>query len=238
MSLRFDFSGRVVLVTGAAGGIGASVARAFAEGGAVVHGLDVSAVDVAGCASHHCDVSDGDQVAATVERISASAGRIDCLINNAGILRDRILWRSSLEDWNAVLGVHLTGTYLMTRAVVPLMRERNYGRIVNVTSYTGLRGNIGQTAYAAAKAGIIGFTKTAAKELAGFGVTVNAVSPNAETDMVNSISADKYEELRRQIPAGRFASSDEMFPAFGFLASEQAGYVTGIVLPIDGGLSM
>jgi 3-oxoacyl-[acyl-carrier protein] reductase len=126
----------------------------------------------------------------------------------------------------------------MTRAAVTQFREQQYGRIVNVTSYTGLRGNVGQANYAAAKAGIIGFTKTAAKELARFGVTVNAISPNAETRMVASIPPDKKQELAAAIPLGRFAAASEMCAAVGFLASDEAGYITGTVLPVDGGISM
>jgi 3-oxoacyl-[acyl-carrier protein] reductase len=148
------------------------------------------------------------------------------------------VWKLSDDDWQAVLGVHLTGTFNMTRAAVPVMREQAYGRIVNITSYTGLHGNVGQSNYAAAKAGIIGFTRATAKELAGFGITVNAISPNAETDMVASIPADRLAELRAQIPMRRFSDPAEVGPAVGFLASEQAGYITGVVLPVDGGLSI
>jgi 3-oxoacyl-[acyl-carrier protein] reductase len=119
-----------------------------------------------------------------------------------------------------------------------VMRAQGRGRIVNITSYTGLRGNTGQAAYAAAKAGIVGFTKTAAKELAGFGITVNAISPNAETAMVASIPRDKYAEMTKLIPMGRFAAPAEMAPAMAFLASDEAGYITGVVLPVDGGMSM
>ena len=157
---------------------------------------------------------------------------------DAGILRDRVVWKLTDVDWQEVLGVHLTGTFNMTREVVPIMRDQEYGRIVNVTSYTGLHGSVGQANYAAAKAGIIGFTRTTAKELARFGITVNAISPNAETDMVASIPVDRMEELRAEISMGRFSAPSEVAPAVGFLASEEAGYVTGVVLPVDGGLSI
>jgi 3-oxoacyl-[acyl-carrier protein] reductase len=183
-------------------------------------------------------VSDAASVAAGLEYIVEKTGRLDVVVNNAGILRDRVVWKLSDEDWHAVLGVHLTGTFNMTRAAVPVMREQQYGRIVNVTSYTGLHGNVGQANYAAAKAGIIGFTRTTAKELAGFGITVNAISPNAATDMVASIPPDRLAELQASIPMRRFADPAEVAPAVGFLASEQAGYITGVVLPVDGGLSI
>jgi 3-oxoacyl-[acyl-carrier protein] reductase len=154
------------------------------------------------------------------------------------MLRDRRLWKLTDQDWEQVLAVHAGGTFRFTRACVPFFRERNYGRVVNVTSYTGLRGNVGQANYATAKAGIIGFTKTAAKELAGFGVTVNAISPNAETRMVAAVPEEKKAELAAAIPMGRFAAAAEMCPAVGFLAAPESGYLTGVVLPVDGGLSI
>ena len=184
------------------------------------------------------DVSDAESVAVGVADVVDRTGRLDVVVNNAGILRDRVVWKLTDADWQAVLGVHLTGTFNMTRAAIPTMRDQSYGRFVNVTSYTGLHGNIGQANYAAAKAGVIGFTRTTAKELAGFGITVNAISPNAETDMVASIPADRLDELRAEIPMGRFSAPAEAAPAVAFLASEQAGYITGVVLPVDGGLSI
>jgi 3-oxoacyl-[acyl-carrier protein] reductase len=134
--------------------------------------------------------------------------------------------------------VHLGGTFRCTRAAIPHFREQQYGRVINVTSYTGLRGNPGQANYAAAKAGIIGFTKTAAKELARFGTTVNAVSPNAETRMISSIPPDRREVITAAIPLGRFGAPGEMAAAVAFLASEEAGYITGTVLPVDGGVAI
>ena len=246
MSLNFDFSNRTVVVTGAARGIGLALSRFFADAGAT---LCMADVDEAGLASVTTgsltdavplvvDVADPASVATAVEHVIDTTGRLDVVVNNAGILRDRVVWKLSDDDWRDVLGVHLTGTFNLTRAAVPTMREQGYGRIVNVTSYTGLHGNVGQANYAAAKAGIIGFTRTTAKELARFGITVNAISPNAETDMVASIPEDHKEVLRAQIPMGRFSDPAEAAPAVGFLASEQAGYVTGVVLPVDGGLSI
>jgi 3-oxoacyl-[acyl-carrier protein] reductase len=160
------------------------------------------------------------------------------LVNNAGITRDTVVWKMDDQQWQDVISVHLTGTFNLTRAAIPRMRAAEYGRIVNVTSYTGLHGNIGQANYAAAKAGIIGFTKTVAKEVARFGITVNAISPNADTAMTAAIPAEKKAELTAAIPLGRFGEAREMAAAVGFLASEEAGYITGVVLPVDGGLSM
>jgi 3-oxoacyl-[acyl-carrier protein] reductase len=245
MSISFDFTGRTVIVTGGARGIGRALSEFFVGSGATVAVGDVDpkalaevASDLPGVIPLEMDVSSAASVAAGIGDVLARTGRIDVVVNNAGILRDRVVWKLTDADWQAVLGVHLTGTFNMTRAVVPAMREQGYGRIINVTSYTGLHGNVGQSNYAAAKAGIIGFTLTTAKELAKFGITVNAVSPNAETDMVASIPEERREELKAQIPIGRFSAPSEVGPAIGFLASEQAGYITGVILPVDGGLSI
>jgi 3-oxoacyl-[acyl-carrier protein] reductase len=245
VSITFDFTGRTVLVTGGGRGIGRALSDFFAAAGATLAVADVDPKPLADVGSAlpraiplEMDVADAASVAAGVADVIARTGRIDVVVNNAGILRDRVVWKLTDADWQAVLGVHLTGTFNTTRAVVPAMREQGYGRIINVTSYTGLHGNIGQSNYAAAKAGIIGFTLTTAKELARFGITVNAVSPNAETDMVASIPEERREELRAQIPIGRFSAPAEVGPAIGFLASEEAAYITGVVLPVDGGLSI
>ncbi|MFZ2242280.1 MAG: SDR family oxidoreductase, partial [Gordonia amarae] len=184
------------------------------------------------------DVSSTADIERVVEQAVADTGRVDIIVNNAGILRDKVLWKLTDEDWEQVLATHAGGTFRLTRACVPHFRAQGFGRVINVTSYTGLRGNTGQANYATAKAGIIGFTKTAAKELARFGVTVNAISPNAETRMVSSIPDDKKAELASAIPMGRFADPAEMAAAVGFLASEEAGYITGVVLPVDGGISI
>ncbi|MEU1517565.1 3-oxoacyl-ACP reductase family protein [Streptomyces sp. NPDC005811] len=243
-NLHFDFTGQTAVVTGAARGIGKEVARHFARSGAAVYLLDPDADEVERAAAELgttaivADVSSTQDAESAVERIVRETGRIDVLVNNAGILRDKVLWELSDEDWSTVLAVHLGGTFRMTRAAVPHFRALGYGRVVNVTSFTGLHGNIGQANYAAAKAGIIGFTKTSAKELAAFGVTVNAISPNAETRMISSVPEDKREKVAAEIPLKRFAAPREMCAAVAFLASEEAGYITGTVLPVDGGLAM
>lgn len=243
-NIRWDFTGRSVIVTGAAQGIGLELATFFSSTGADVVAVDLDeakleeaeglrdATLVAG------DVSSTETAERAVSAALTASGRIDVLVNNAGVLRDGVVWKMSDADWELVLAVHAGGTFRMTRACVPTFREQGAGRIVNVTSYTGLHGNVGQANYAAAKAGIIGFTKTVAKEVGRFGVTVNAISPNASTRMVASIPEDKLAELTRQIPLGRFAEPSEMCGTVAFLASDEAAYVTGVVLPVDGGLSI
>jgi 3-oxoacyl-[acyl-carrier protein] reductase len=243
-NLVFDFTGRTVVVTGSARGVGRAIAARFREAGATVYLVDVDAEPVDETAREIggiglvADVSDTAHVDGAVERVIAETGRIDVLVNNAGILRDGVVWKLSDEDYEAVLAVHAGGTFRFTRAVVPHLRRQGSGRIINVTSYTGLRGNLGQSNYAMAKAGIIGFTKTTAKELARFGVTVNAISPNARTRMVTSIPPERLARLAVDIPMGRFAEASEMTAAVAFLASDEAAYITGVVLPVDGGLSM
>jgi 3-oxoacyl-[acyl-carrier protein] reductase len=243
-NLAFDFSGQTVIVTGGARGIGLELGRFFARAGATAYLLDYDrdqlgkAAAETGSRAISADVSSTSDVEAAVSQVIAETGRIDVLVNNAGILRDKVLWKLTDEDWERVLAVHAGGTFRLTRSCVPHFRARSFGRVINVTSYTGLRGNAGQANYATAKAGIIGFTKTAAKELARFGITVNAISPNAETRMVRSIPGDKKDELAAAIPLGRFADPVEMCAAVGFLASHEAAYVTGTVLPVDGGISM
>ncbi|MEO3825821.1 SDR family NAD(P)-dependent oxidoreductase [Actinomadura sp. B10D3] len=240
----FRFDGRSVIVTGAAHGIGLATVKRFHAAGARVYAVDVDADALASAAGgigaewRVADVSNSGDVERVVSDVVSATGRIDVVVNNAGILRDRVLWKMPDEDWEAVLGVHLGGTFRFTRACTPHFRERGHGRVINVTSFTGLHGNVGQSAYAAAKAGIIGFTKTAAKELGRFGVTVNAISPNAETRMIAGIPDEKRAEFEAATPLGRYADPSEITAAIAFLASGEAGYITGVVLPVDGGLSM
>jgi 3-oxoacyl-[acyl-carrier protein] reductase len=243
-NLALEFTGRTVVVTGSARGIGKEVARTFATAGASVYLIDPdadevkSAADEVGGTAIVGDVSSTQDVQNAIDQMVRETGRVDIVVNNAGILRDKVLWKLTDEDWDQVLAVHTGGTFRMTRAAVPHFREQGFGRVINVTSFTGLHGNRGQANYATAKAGIIGFTKTAAKELAAFGVTVNAISPNAETRMIASIPEDRREAVTAEIPLKRFAQPHEMAAAIAFLASEEAGYITGTVLPVDGGLAM
>jgi 3-oxoacyl-[acyl-carrier protein] reductase len=240
----FDFSGSTAIVTGAARGIGLALSRTFAQAGADVIMVDADAEALAEAAREAgghgivADVTRSEDVDRVVAEAVERTGRVDVLVNNAGLLRDNVVWKISDEDWDLVVDVSLKGTFLFTRACVPHFRAQGRGRIVNVTSFTGLRGNTGQAAYAAAKSGVIGFTKTVAKELARFGVTVNAISPNARTRMIESIPDDKLAEISALIPLGRFAEPEEIAAAVLFLASDEAAYVTGVVMPVDGGVSM
>jgi 3-oxoacyl-[acyl-carrier protein] reductase len=243
-NIFYDFKGKTVVVTGAARGIGLEIGLFFQKAKANVYFIDFDKSELEIIREKYnvqviqADVQETVSVDAVVSQVIADCGKIDILINNAGILRDQVVWKITDEDWDAVLNTHAGGTFRFTRACVPHFRKQEFGRIINITSYTGLHGNIGQANYATAKAGIIGFTKTVSKELARFGVTVNAISPNARTRMIEEMPIKKVQELTSAIPLGRFAEPSEMCAAIGFLASEEAGYITGIILPVDGGLSI
>ena len=205
-NMSFDFTGRSAIVTGAARGIGLAIARHFHAAGATVFMVDLDQLALTEAASEigaiavAADITRSADADAVVSTAVNHCGRVDILINNAGILRDRVLWKLTDDDWDQVLAVHAGGTFRLTRACVPHFRAQHYGRIVNVTSYTGLHGNRGQANYATAKAGIVGFTKTAAKELAHFGVTVNAISPNAATRMTAPFPPTKLPTSRARFP--------------------------------------
>jgi len=243
--------GKVALVTGAAQGIGEAVARAFAREGARVCIADVApdaaqalAAELTGdgmqAIASRCDVADRNAVAATVADMQARLGPIDILVNNAGIVRPAMLHKMDEDQWDRVLAVHLTGTFNGLQAVAPGMMERRAGRIINVTSVAGLLGTIGQINYSAAKAGIVGLTLSAARELAPYGITVNAIAPGAATPMTETIRTDDRfrDKYLARIPMGRWAAPAEVAPAFVFFASDDASYVTGQVLAADGGLTI
>jgi 3-oxoacyl-[acyl-carrier protein] reductase len=246
VTLSFDFSERTVLITGAAQGIGKALAEYFVTSSARVVVADRDAAllkqewpeEGDSVLRLEVDVADAESVRSGIDQVVSTWGSIDVVVNNAGIARDAMVWKMTDEQWGSVLAVHVTGTFNVTRAAVPHMRAAGYGRIVNVTSYTGMHGNIGQSNYAAAKGGIIGFTKSVAKETARFGITCNAISPNAATAMVAAIPADKLAEMTAGFPMGRFADPSEMAAAVAFLGSDEAAYITGVVLPVDGGVSM
>jgi 3-oxoacyl-[acyl-carrier protein] reductase len=239
---------RVALVTGAGQGIGAAIARAYAREGASVAVADVNlaaAQEIAqGIGSQAmavaCDVSRQDQVHAAVEAIEQRFGHIDILVNNAGIIRPAMLHKLTEAQWDAVMGVHLKGSFNCLQAVAAGMMERKYGRVINVTSAAGLVGTIGQINYSAAKAGIVGLTMSAAKELAKYGISVNAVAPGAATPMTETIRTDERfkDKYLERIPMGRWADPEEIAPVFVFFASDAAAYVTGQILAADGGMTI
>jgi NAD(P)-dependent dehydrogenase (short-subunit alcohol dehydrogenase family) len=240
---------KVALVTGAGRGIGAATARRFAREGAIVAVNDVGGSELErltgelGATGARSLAIPGDvSRKAEVERIVAEAtralGRIDILVNNAGINRDAMAARMSEEQWDAVLAVNLKGTFLCAQAVLPGMRERGWGRVIN-TSSVGALGNVGQANYAASKAGVIGLTKTLALEYAKFGVTVNCVAPGAVmTPMLAGVPEAIREKIVAQIPVGRIAQPDEIAGVHVFLASHEAAFITGQTLFVDGGMSV
>jgi 3-oxoacyl-[acyl-carrier protein] reductase len=235
-----------VLVTGAAQGIGKALAEFFIASSAKVVVADRDAALLStewgtprsDVLPLELDVADSQSVNTAIATVIDTWGSIDVVVNNAGIARDAVVWKLTDDQWNSVMAVHMTGTFNVTRAAVPHMRSAGYGRIINVTSYTGMHGNVGQSNYAAAKGGIIAFTKSVAKETAHFGITANAISPNAATAMVAAVPPDRLADMTASVPQGRFADPSEMAAAVAFLASDEAAYITGVVLPVDGGVSM
>jgi 3-oxoacyl-[acyl-carrier protein] reductase len=244
-------AGKVAIVTGAGQGIGAAVARAYAAQGAKVAVADwnaegarqvVQEIRAAGgkAVAQKCDVSNRAGVDSMVAAAVAELGPIDVLVNNAGITRTAMLHKMTPHQWDQVLAVHLTGSFNCLQAVVGGMIERKRGWIINTVSTAGILGTIGQINYGAAKAGLIGFTKSAARELARHNILVNAVAPGAATPMTETIRTDERfkDRYMERIPLGRWAEPEELAPVFVFLASEGASYVTGQFVGADGGLSI
>lgn len=236
---------KVAVVTGAGRGIGRAIAERFAAEGALVAccgrtGQTLEEVaNKTGGRAYVVDVAVGRQVTETIERIVVDLGRIDVLVNNAGITRDNLLLRMSEAEWDEVLDTNLRGAFLMTKAVSRIMLKQRTGRIINVSSIIGLTGNAGQSNYAASKAGLIGFTKSVARELASRGITVNAVAPGfIETDMTAVLGAEVAEKLKQRIALGRLGTVEDVANAVLFLASDWAAYITGQVITVDGGLAM
>ena len=247
MSIQIDLSGRTALVTGSTRGIGRSIAGSLAKAGAraVVVGRDQSRAEETAAAisadarGYACDVSDPASITALIERVEKDCGAVDILVNNAGITKDNILFRLKDEDWDAVLNANLRGAFVAIRAASRGMMKRRWGRIINIASVVGLVGNKGQSNYAASKAGLIGLTKSVAKELASRNILANVVAPGfIETDMTASMTPEARATLSQQIPLERLGTPADIAGVVTFLASEHAAYITGQVFVVDGGMVM
>ncbi len=247
-TLRADLSDQVALVTGASRGIGRAIAAALGACGAkvacVARNRDllqgtVEAITAAGgtAQAFPCDVAQAASIDAVVEQVTTAWGRLDILVNNAGVTRDTLVPRMQDDQWDEVINTNLRGTFLFTRAVCRPMMSQRYGRIINISSVSGIQGNKGQANYAASKAGVIGFTKSVAVELAGRNITVNAVAPGfIETDMTAVLGDTFKEEAKKRIPARRIGQPEDVAACVVFLASPAAGYITGQVIAVDGGM--
>ncbi|MBE0481014.1 MAG: 3-oxoacyl-[acyl-carrier-protein] reductase [Dehalococcoidia bacterium] len=241
---------KVALVTGGGQGIGREIALAFAEHRANVVVSDINPDTAANTASEvagkevkslavRADITNLEDVNRMVSESMSAMGRIDILVNNAGITRDTLMLRMSATDWDQVLTTNLKGAFLCTQAVIRFMMKQRWGRIINIASVVGMVGNVGQANYAAAKAGLIGLTKTTAREFGSRGITANAVAPGfIDTEMTRKLSDASKEEFLRQIPLGHSGTPKDVAHAVLFLASDEAGYITGQVLRVDGGMVM
>ena len=245
-----DFKGQVAIITGGGRGIGKAIAEAFAKKGlnlaivdidpdmAVKTASDLSTLEIKALGMR-LDVSNTEEVKKVFSEIKKEFGKIDILINNAGITRDGLMIRMKDEDWDSVIAINLKGVFLCSREAIKDMSQRRYGRIVNVSSVAAFMGNPGQANYSASKAGIIGLTKTAAKEYASRGITVNAVAPGfIETAMTDVLPENVKEEIKKLIPLGRFGTVEDVSNAVVFLASPESGYITGQVIHVNGGMYM
>lgn len=243
----FNLDGKNALITGASGGIGGAIAKALHASGATValsgtrtEPLEALASEL-GARAHvvPCNLSDFDAVKELPKQATEAMGSLDILVNNAGITRDNLFMRMSDEEWQSVIDVNMTSTFLLCKAVLRGMMKARWGRIVNISSVVGATGNPGQGNYAASKAGVVGMSKSLAYEVASRGITVNCVAPGfITTAMTDKLTDDQKSGILGQIPAGRMGSSAEIASAVQYLASEEAGYVTGTTLHVNGGMAM
>ncbi|WP_417781845.1 3-oxoacyl-[acyl-carrier-protein] reductase [Terasakiella pusilla] len=244
----FDLTGKCALVTGASGGIGAEIAKALHAQGATVgltgtrvEALEKVAAEIGGERVHilPCNLSDDEALAALPKQAEEAMGSLDILVNNAGLTRDNLAMRLKDEDWDSVLNVNLTAAFKLSKAVLRGMMKKRWGRIIGITSIVGVTGNAGQANYAASKAGMIGYSKSLAAEVASRGVTVNCVAPGyIATAMTDELSDGVKEAMLGKIPAGRMGQADEIASGVVYLASNEAQYVTGQTLHINGGMAM
>lgn len=243
----FDLTGRCALVTGATGGIGSAIATALHGRGARValsgtrqERLDALAAELGErTATLPCDLSDREAVTALAGRAEAALGGLDIVVNNAGITRDNLFMRMKDEEWDQVIAVNLTATFLICRGALRGMMKRRYGRIINIASISGVVGNPGQGNYAASKAGLVGMTKSLAREVAARGITANCIAPGfIETAMTGELNEKQVETIAAAIPSGSFGKPEDIAAAAVYLASSQAGYVTGETLHVNGGMAM
>lgn len=244
--MQIDLTGRSALVTGSTRGIGRAIAQTLSDSGAnvAVVGRDPAKADIVASTMRSakgfgCDITDGAAVTALVEEVEKTFGAIDILVNNAGITRDSLLMRLKDDDWDAVLDANLKAAFALTRAVSRGMMKRRWGRVINIASIVGLVGNKGQANYAASKAGLIGLTKSVAKELSSRNILANVVAPGfIETDMTATMTAEARNTLSKQIPLERLGTPSDIAGVVAFLASDHASYITGQVFVVDGGMVM
>ncbi|UDG80808.1 3-oxoacyl-[acyl-carrier-protein] reductase FabG [Candidatus Hartigia pinicola] len=242
-----SFEGKIALVTGASRGIGKAIALTFAERGAIVIGTATRAIGAEIISSYldrkvkgfELNVRNSELVDETINNIHQQFGSIDILVNNVGIARDNFLMRMKEDEWQEIIDTNLSSVYRLSKSVLRAMVKKRCGRIISIASVVGVMGNAGQTNYAAAKAGLIGFSKSLAREVASRGITVNVVAPGfIETDMTKALTDEQRAGILSQVPADRFGNAQEIASAVAFLASSEAGYITGETLHINGGMYM